>query len=107
MLPNQTEEFNEDERRKRILEQYLYSNEYQVKLKERLKIQDAGNRSPEARKNIFYLCQQPDDPASGCIFFIDNFGWTASTKMHIKNLPLILFEYRDFFLPATPQLVYY
>lgn len=94
MIPTQNEEFSEDERRKHILENYLYGDEYQIKLKERLKIQDAGSRSPEARKNIFYLCQRPDDPAEGCIFFIENFGWTASTKMHIKNLPLILFEYQ-------------
>lgn len=94
MLPSQTEDFSENERRTKVLEQYLYSDEYQIKLKERLKIQDAGNRSPEARKNIFYLCQQPDDPAAGCIFFIENFGWTASTKMHIKNLPFVLFDYQ-------------
>lgn len=94
MLINPEDELSENKRRIKILEDYLYSDEYQVKLKERLKIQDAGNRSPEARKNIFYLCQQPDDPAAGCIFFVENFGWTASTKMHIKNLPLILFEYQ-------------
>src|SRR3990167_10393715 len=94
MIPTAIDEQTENERRIKILEQYLYSEEYQIKLKERLKINDAGNRSPEARKNIFYLCQRPDDPAAGAIFFIENFGWTASTKMHIKNLPFILFEYQ-------------
>lgn len=82
----------EEERRDRILTEYLHSTEYQNTLKERLKINDAGNRSVEARKNIFYLCQQPDNPAEGCIFFIENFGWTATTKLSIKNLPFILFE---------------
>ena len=94
MIPTALEEQTEDERRKKILEQYLYSEEYQNKLKQRLKINDAGNKSVEARKNIFYLCERPDNPAEGCIFFIENFGWTASTKMHIKNLPFILFEYQ-------------
>lgn len=84
----------EQERRERVLQEYLYSEEYQTKLKERLKIQDAGNRSPEARKNIFYLCQQPDDPAAGCIFFIENFGWTFNPKMSMKHFPFILFEFQ-------------
>ena len=82
----------EEERRERILSEYLHSDTYQTKLKDRIKINDAGNRSPEARKNIFYLCQQPDDPAAGCIFFIENFGWTATTKLSIKHLPFILFD---------------
>jgi hypothetical protein len=83
---------NEQERREKILKDYLYSEEYQSKLKERLKIQDAGMRSPEARKNIFYLCQRPDNPAEGCIFFIENFGWTFNPKMEMKHFPFILFE---------------
>lgn len=81
-------------RRERVLKEYLYSSEYQGKLKERLKIQDAGNNSPEARRNISYLCQQPDSPAEGCIFFIENFGWTYNPKMSLKNFPFILFEFQ-------------
>lgn len=59
-----------------------------------MKIQDAGARSVEARKNIFYLCQQPENPAEGCIFFIENFGWTYNPKMTLKNFPFILFEFQ-------------
>lgn len=84
----------ESKRRDKKLDDYLYSNEYQIKIKERIKINDAGNRSPEARKNIFYLCQQPNDPAAGCIFFIENFGFTATPRYHIKNLPFILFDFQ-------------
>lgn len=94
VLPTQQQEQTEDERRRKVLDAYLASDWYQNKLKERLKINDAGNRSIEARKHIFYLCQRPDDPAEGCIFFIENFGWTASTRMHIKNLPFILFDFQ-------------
>lgn len=83
---------NEQARRERILQEYLYSDDYQVKLKERLKIQDAGNKSVEARKNIFYLCARPDNPEEGCIFFIENFGWTFNPKMSLKHFPFILFE---------------
>lgn len=82
----------EQERRERILHDYLFSSEYQNTLKERIKIQDAGDRSPEARRNIFYLCQQPENPAEGCIFFIENFGWTFNPKMSMKHFPFILFE---------------
>lgn len=85
---------SEIQRRERVLQEYLYSAEYQTKLKERLKIQDAGDRSVEARKNIFYLCQQPDSPAEGCIFFIENFGWTYNPKMSLKHFPFILFEFQ-------------
>ena len=84
----------EMKRRDRVLDEYLNSNEYQEKLKTRIKIQDAGDRNKEARTNIFHLCTRPDDPAEGCIFFIENFGWTATTKMHIKNLPFILFDFQ-------------
>lgn len=90
LTPEETS--NEIERRERILQNYLYSEEYQTKLKERIKIQDAGNRSPEARRNISFLCQQPDNPAEGCIFFIENFGWTFNPKMSLKHFPFILFE---------------
>lgn len=92
MLLSSSEVEYESARRERVLHEYLYSEEYQAKLKERLKIQDAGNRSPEARKNIFYLCQRPDDPAEGCIFYIENFGWTYNPKMSLKHFPFILFE---------------
>lgn len=94
----------ESERRERVLHEYLYSDEYQNKLKERLKIQDAGNRSPEARKNIFYLCQRPDNPAEGCIFFIENFGWTYNPKMSMKHFPFILFECQK---RAIRELIYH
>ncbi len=83
---------SEQERRERVLLTYLHGSEYQTKLKERIKIQDAGNGSKEARKNISYLCQQPDSPAEGCIFFIENFGWTFNPKMSLKHFPFILFE---------------
>lgn len=81
-------------RRERTLQEYLYSDEYQETLKTRLKVQDAGNRSVEARKNISFLCQQPDNPAEGCIFFIENFGWTYNPKMELKNFPFVLFEFQ-------------
>lgn len=84
----------EIQRRERVLREYLHSNDYQAKLKERIKIQDAGNSSPEARRNISYLCQRPDNPAEGCIFFIENFGWTYNPKMEMKHFPFILFEFQ-------------
>ena len=95
MALSPTEVTNEIERRDRILKQYLHSEKYQDTLKERIKIQDAGNRSNEAKKNIFYLCRQPDDPAAGCIFFIENFGWTFNPKIpDMKHFPFILFEFQ-------------
>lgn len=82
----------EEARRERILNEYITSDQYTKTIKDRLKIQDAGERSAAARENIFYLCSRPDDPAEGCIFFIENFGWTFNPKMSLKHFPFILFE---------------
>lgn len=85
----------EKDRQAKILKEYLSSDKYQATLKERIKINDAGDRSVEARKNIFYLCSQPDDPTEGFIFFIENFGWTFNPKIpSMKHFPFILFEYQ-------------
>lgn len=91
MLNSQDVQY-EEERRERTLTEYLHSTAYQLKLKERIKLNDAGDRSNEAVKHIIYLCQRPDDPAEGCIFFIENFGWTFNPKMTLKHFPFILFE---------------
>jgi hypothetical protein len=84
----------EIDRRERVLKEYLESEDYQKTIKERIKIQDAGERSAEARQHIKYLCERPDDPAEGCIFFIENFGWTFNPKMSMKHFPFVLFEFQ-------------
>jgi len=83
-------------RRKEIFQKYVHSEDYQKKLIERLKINDACDKSAEARELTWALCARPDNPAEGAIFFIENFGWTFDPRPQAdpNNLPFILFEYQ-------------
>lgn len=86
----------ESERRKRVFREYLFSSEYQEKIKLRLKVNDACSRSAEARANTWNLCARTDNPAEGCIFFIENFGYTFDPRPQAAphHLPFVLFEYQ-------------
>jgi len=86
----------EMDRRHRKFDEYTKTPEYQSKLIERLKINDACLNSAEARGLTFNLCHRPENPAEGCIFFIETFGWTFDPRPHndMKHLPFILFEYQ-------------
>lgn len=83
-------------RRKREFEQYLRDPEYTEKLKRRLELEAAGTKSTQSRAYIHYLCEQPEDPAAGCIFFIENFGWSFDPRPEHAphHLPFIMFEYQ-------------
>lgn len=86
----------EFERRKKNFQNYLNSPEYTEKLILRLKINDACNRYAEAKITTWNLCARPENPVEGCIFFIENFGFTFDPRPHANpnNLPFILFEYQ-------------
>lgn len=92
--PEQVE--RESARRLENFKSYLHGQTYQDKLKLRLKINDACNSSPEARARTWDLCARPDNPVEGCIFFIENFGWTFDPRPHtpMPHLPFILFDYQ-------------
>lgn len=87
----------EFERRRSIFSGYLHSAEYQEKLIQRLKINDSGDRSAEARAYIWQLCARPDNPTEGLKFFVNNFGWTFDPRPEHEpfHLPFITFEYQD------------
>lgn len=87
----------ENARRKEIFDTYLMSKEYQDKLMERLKLNDAGDRSAEARTYLWHLCARPDNPVEGAKFFINTFGWTFDPRPEHEpyHLPFITFEYQD------------
>ena len=92
--PEQVE--RESARRLENFKSYLHGQTYQDKLKLRLKINDACGSSPEARARTWDLCARPDNPVEGCIFFIENFGWTFDPRPHtpMPHLPFILFDYQ-------------
>lgn len=85
----------ESTRRSNKTKEYLNDEEYKKKILDRLKINDAGTRSLRARGYIYNLCKRDDNPAEGCIFFIENFGWTFNPKeQDVKHMPFILFEFQ-------------
>ena len=86
----------ETERRTKLFLGYQASDEYQKKIIQRLQINDACLHKPEARGITWNLCARPDNPAEGCIFFIENFGWTFDPRPQANpnNLPFVLYEYQ-------------
>jgi hypothetical protein len=89
-------EAGEFERRKAKFKAYVESPEYHAKLVQRLQINDACLRKAEARAMTWNLCARPDSPVEGCIFFIENFGFTFDPRPHAwpNHLPFILFDYQ-------------
>ncbi len=86
----------ETARRKQLFQDYMRSPEYQEFLIQRMQINDACNKKPEARGITWNLCARPDNLAEGCIFFIENFGWTFDPRPQADpmHLPFKLFEYQ-------------
>lgn len=86
----------EFQRRKKKMEDYLSSREYQDKLILRLQINDACHRSIEAKTKTWNLCERVSNPVEGCIFFIENFGYTFDPRPQSAphHFPFILFPYQ-------------
>lgn len=84
----------ESTRRQKLVDDFINSEEYGSLLKQRIQIQDAGERSSEARAYIWNLCARPDNPSEGCIFFIEHFLWTMNPKQEPKHFPFILFDFQ-------------
>ena len=101
LMPESTDqkqaiEVQEFQRRKTLVQDYLHSKEYQDKLILRLQINDACQRSAEARAKTWNLCARPSNPVEGCIFFVENFGYTFDPRPQSAphHFPFILFEYQ-------------
>lgn len=88
------DERSEFARREAMFDAYMLSEEMQAKRLERLKLADAGVNKAEARAMLWNLCRREDNPAEGCIFFIENFGWTFDPRRNPKHIPFFLFEYQ-------------
>jgi hypothetical protein len=90
------ENIEQDEyaRRDNLFRTYMASPEVSDIRKNRLLLLDAGNQKLEARTMLWALCQRDENPAEGCIFFIENFGWTFDPRKSTKHIPFVLFEYQ-------------
>ncbi len=91
-----TQQAEETERRKGLFQGYITSPEYMARMMKRLKINDACIKHAEARGLTWQLCANPESPADGCIFFIENFGWTFDPRPQANpnNLPFMLYDYQ-------------
>ena len=86
-------------RRKRIFSDYLTSTDYMQKLTQRLQINDACYRYPEARKKMYAAMSKLDSIDSmveSCYIFIENFGFTFDPRPEHNphHLPFIAFDYQ-------------
>jgi hypothetical protein len=87
---------SEIQRRQKLFEDFQATEDYREKIIQRLKLNDAANRRTEARGTLWNLCARPDNPAEGCIFFIENFGFTFDPRPQANpnNLPFMLYDYQ-------------
>lgn len=92
----QVNDSQETARRAKLFDDYQRTEEYQAKIIQRLQINDACMTKMEARALTWNLCAREDNPAEGCIFFIETFGWTFDPRPQANpnNLPFILYEYQ-------------
>lgn len=84
----------ESKRREKLFRDYMLSDEMAARRLERLKLNDASERRIEARTMLYQLCKRDENPAEGCIFFIENFGWTFDPRKEVKHIPFFLFDYQ-------------
>ena len=86
-------------RRKRIFVEYMTSPDYMKKLTQRLQINDACYRYPEARKEMYRAMSNVsslDEMVESCIVFLENFGFTFDPRPEHNphHLPFIMFNYQ-------------
>lgn len=88
----------EEKRRREAVDNWNNSPLIMEKMVSRLKTNDACNRQVEARLWAWKLCERTDNSAEGCIFWIENFGWTYNSRMvnigKSSHIPFFLYEYQ-------------
>lgn len=89
-------EQQEMKRRARLFYDYQHSEDYREKLVQRLQVNDACTKDVKTQALTWTLCARPENPAEGCIFFIENFGWTLDPRPQAAphHLPMILYDYQ-------------
>lgn len=88
------DERTEYQRREELFKTYTTSKEVAQKYIERVQLLDAAERKLEARTMLWQLFARDDNPAEGCIFFIETLGWTFDPRKNPKHIPFVLFEYQ-------------
>lgn len=85
---------SEFERRKQLYLDWLEEPEQRERLIARAQYNEVASQDITAQLLVYNLCQRPDNPGEGAIFFIENFCWTYDPRSQNKNLPVVLFDYQ-------------
>lgn len=85
---------NEFERRKKLYLDWLEVPEQRERLIQRAQYNVLASGNPGAQILLWNLCKGEDNPAEGCIAFIENFCWTYDPRSKDKNLPVVLFDFQ-------------
>lgn len=81
-------------RRKKLYLAWLEEPEQREKLVARAQYNQVAQKDMASQVLLYKLCQREENPAEGCIFFIENFCWTYDPRSKNKNLPVVLFDYQ-------------
>lgn len=81
-------------RRKQLYLDWLNKPEQRERLITRANNNLLGETEPMSRVPLYQLCKNLENPAEGCIFFIENFAWTFDPRSKDKYLPVVLFDYQ-------------
>jgi hypothetical protein len=88
------EDLSEFQRRQKLYNDWLAEDEQRERLLKRAQYLSVASDDVAAQTLIWNLCQRPDNPAEGAIFFIETFAWTFDPRSENKNLPVILFDFQ-------------
>lgn len=88
-------------RRKKLYLDWLNQDEQREVLIRRAEHNSVANNNPQAQMLLWAACKNDEDPADGCIFFVENFCWTFDPRSENKNLPIVLFPYQKDFIRSV------
>ncbi len=89
-----TKPIPEFERRKKLYLDWLEQPEQRETIITRAQNNEVAAKMPAAQLLLWTQFKNEDNPAKGCIDFIQNMGWTYDPRSKNKNLPFILFDYQ-------------
>ena len=88
------EAVGEYDRRKKLYQDWLEKPEQRNTLIARAQHLSASSGDVHTQVLLWNLCKREDNPAEGCIFFIENFCWTFDPRTKDKYLPIVLFDFQ-------------
>jgi len=85
-------------RRKKLYLDWLEKPEQRERLIQRAQLSSVAQSNPHHQALVWTACENKENAAEGCIFFVENFCWTFDPRSENKNLPIVLFDYQKDFI---------